>query len=139
MLEDGDATEIGTKGVSLRQVTLCSQHAKHADARCNNSGGQKARVALARAVYSYTQHILMDDPLAAVDSHTAKHLVDECLNGPLLKGRTVVGSSLREHNCYPLTHYRSSFLITWSFCSRQRDISSESLMDESMHRGPLTN
>lgn len=54
------------------------------------SGGQKARVALARAVYSYTQHLLLDDPLAAVDSHTAKHLTDKCLNGPILKGRTVV-------------------------------------------------
>lgn len=54
------------------------------------SGGQKARVALARAVYSFAQHVLLDDPLAAVDSHTAKHLVDKCLNGPLLKGRTVV-------------------------------------------------
>ena len=58
------------------------------------SGGQKARVALARAVYSYTQHLLLDDPLAAVDSHTAKHLTDNCLNGPLMKGRTVV-SDLR--------------------------------------------
>ncbi|ORX41111.1 hypothetical protein BD324DRAFT_613230 [Kockovaella imperatae] len=71
MLEDGDMTEIGAKGVSL-------------------SGGQKARVALARAIYSYTQHVLLDDPLAAVDSHTAKHLTDKCLNGPLLKGRTVI-------------------------------------------------
>ncbi|WWC92185.1 uncharacterized protein L201_007139 [Kwoniella dendrophila CBS 6074] len=71
MLEDGDQTEIGAKGVSL-------------------SGGQKARVALARAVYSYTQHVLLDDPLAAVDSHTAKHLTDKCLNGSILKGRTVI-------------------------------------------------
>ncbi|WVR08508.1 hypothetical protein IAU60_005563 [Kwoniella sp. DSM 27419] len=71
MLEDGDQTEIGAKGVSL-------------------SGGQKARVALARAMYSYTQHVLLDDPLAAVDSHTAKHLTDKCLNGPILEGRTVV-------------------------------------------------
>lgn len=54
------------------------------------SGGQKARVALARAVYSYTKHVLLDDPLAAVDSHTAKHLVEQCFNGPLLKDRTVV-------------------------------------------------
>ncbi|KIR42549.1 ATP-binding cassette transporter [Cryptococcus deuterogattii 99/473] len=53
-------------------------------------GGQKARVALARAVYSYTQHLLLDDPLAAVDSHTAKHLTDKCLDGPILKGRTVL-------------------------------------------------
>ncbi|WVQ70586.1 hypothetical protein IAR50_000105 [Cryptococcus sp. DSM 104548] len=71
ILEDGDMTEIGAKGVSL-------------------SGGQKARVALARAVYSYTRHVLLDDPLAAVDSHTAKHLTDKCLNGPILQGRTVI-------------------------------------------------
>jgi ABC-type sulfate/molybdate transport systems ATPase subunit len=58
------------------------------------SGGQKARVALARAVYSYTQHVLLDDPLAAVDSHTAKHLTDKCLRAPLMKGRTIV-------SCYP--------------------------------------
>lgn len=61
-----------------------------ADLQVSLSGGQKARVALARAVYSYTQHVLLDDPLAAVDSHTAKHLVDKCLNGPLLKGRTII-------------------------------------------------
>ncbi|KAK8850432.1 hypothetical protein IAR55_004350 [Kwoniella newhampshirensis] len=71
MLEDGDETEIGAKGISL-------------------SGGQKARVALARAIYSYTQHVLLDDPLAAVDSHTAKHLTDKCLNGPILANRTVI-------------------------------------------------
>ncbi|TYJ55637.1 hypothetical protein B9479_003669 [Cryptococcus floricola] len=71
ILEDGDMTEIGAKGVSL-------------------SGGQKARVALARAVYSYTKHVLLDDPLAAVDSHTAKHLTDKCLNGPILQDRTVI-------------------------------------------------
>lgn len=51
-------------------------------------------MALARAIYSYTQHVLLDDPLAAVDSHTAKHLVDECLKGPLLKGRTVVSCDI---------------------------------------------
>ncbi|WWD20615.1 hypothetical protein CI109_105091 [Kwoniella shandongensis] len=71
MLEDGDDTEIGAKGISL-------------------SGGQKARVALARAVYSYTRHVLLDDPLAAVDSHTAKHLTEKCLNGPIMKDRTII-------------------------------------------------
>ncbi|KAF8957707.1 hypothetical protein BDZ97DRAFT_85816 [Flammula alnicola] len=47
MLEDGDATEIGARGVNL-------------------SGGQKARVALARAVYARTKYVLLDDPLSAV-------------------------------------------------------------------------
>ncbi|KAF8593263.1 hypothetical protein BDV93DRAFT_461555, partial [Ceratobasidium sp. AG-I] len=71
ILEDGDETEIGEKGVSL-------------------SGGQKARVALARAVYARTQVVLLDDVLSAVDSHTAEHIVQNCFQGPLMKGRTVV-------------------------------------------------
>lgn len=68
---DGDQTEIGENGVSL-------------------SGGQKARVALARAVYSRSPVLLLDDVLAAIDSHTARKLVDECLCGDLMRGRTVV-------------------------------------------------
>ncbi|KAG9076565.1 hypothetical protein FRC06_009443, partial [Ceratobasidium sp. 370] len=71
VLEDSDNTEIGKKGVSL-------------------SGGQKARVALARAVYSRTQVVLLDDILSAVDSHTAKEIVNQCLLGPLMAHRTVV-------------------------------------------------
>lgn len=70
-LEDGDETEIGEKGITL-------------------SGGQKARVALARAVYSRAQNILMDDVLSAVDAHTAKHLYKKCLTGPLMNGRTQI-------------------------------------------------
>ncbi|KAF8697734.1 P-loop containing nucleoside triphosphate hydrolase protein, partial [Rhizoctonia solani] len=71
LFEGGDETEIGEKGVSL-------------------SGGQKARVALARAVYARTQFVILDDVLSAVDSHTAEHIVHRCLRGPLLKNRTVV-------------------------------------------------
>jgi ABC-type multidrug transport system fused ATPase/permease subunit len=48
ILEDGDMTEIGEKGITL-------------------SGGQKARVSLARAVYSRAQNVFMDDVLSAVD------------------------------------------------------------------------
>lgn len=50
ILEDGDETEIGARGISL-------------------SGGQKARVALARAVYSCSKFVLLDDPLSAVVSY----------------------------------------------------------------------
>ncbi|KAJ7846310.1 multidrug resistance-associated ABC transporter [Mycena leptocephala] len=71
VLEDGDATEIGARGVNL-------------------SGGQKARVALARAVYVRSKFVLLDDPLSAVDSHTARLLFDKLLQGPLLANRTVI-------------------------------------------------
>ncbi|KAG2173089.1 hypothetical protein INT43_004462 [Umbelopsis isabellina] len=67
--EDGDLTEIGEKGITL-------------------SGGQKARVALARAVYSRAQHLLMDDVLSAVDAYTAKHIYYKCIMGPLMRNRT---------------------------------------------------
>uniref|UniRef100_A0A0W0F1J3 Putative pleiotropic drug resistance ABC transporter n=1 Tax=Moniliophthora roreri TaxID=221103 RepID=A0A0W0F1J3_MONRR len=67
----GDMTEIGEKGITL-------------------SGGQKARIALARAVYSQAKCILLDDPLAAVDMHTAQHLVEKCFSGELMHRRTVL-------------------------------------------------
>lgn len=45
------------------------------------SGGQKARISLARAAYSQASVYLLDDPLSAVDAHVAAHLVSKCL-GP---------------------------------------------------------
>ena len=79
----GDMTEIGEKGVAL-------------------SGGQKARVALARALYSPATTILLDDPLAAVDMHTARHLVEKCLTGELMRGRTVVLVTHHVSLCLPV-------------------------------------
>ncbi|XP_015763601.1 PREDICTED: multidrug resistance-associated protein 7-like [Acropora digitifera] len=68
MLPAGDETEIGENGVTL-------------------SGGQKARVALARAVYQDKEVYLLDDPLAAVDAHVAAHLFHHCIMG-LLQNKT---------------------------------------------------
>ncbi|KAK7677231.1 hypothetical protein QCA50_019825 [Cerrena zonata] len=86
ILEDGDTTEIGARGVSL-------------------SGGQKARVALARAVYAPTKYLLLDDPLSAVDSHTARFLYERLLRGPLLKHRTVVLVTHHVELVLPGTYY----------------------------------
>lgn len=69
-LPDGDQTEVGERGISL-------------------SGGQKARLTLARAVYARADIYLLDDVLSAVDQHVGRHLIDNVL-GPkgLLNGRT---------------------------------------------------
>ena len=41
-----------------------------------------------RALYSRAKHIFMDDILSAVDAHTARHIMDKCILGPLMEGRT---------------------------------------------------
>jgi ABC-type multidrug transport system fused ATPase/permease subunit len=86
VLPAGDMTEIGEKGVTL-------------------SGGQRARVALARALYSPATTILLDDPLAAVDMHTARHLVEKCLIGELMQGRTVILVTHHVSLCLPVANY----------------------------------
>ncbi len=68
VLPAGDLTEIGEKGINL-------------------SGGQKARVGLARAMYGEASLLLMDDPLSAVDSHVGEHLFSKAVNG-LADGKT---------------------------------------------------
>jgi len=59
------------------------------DRGINISGGQKARIALARAVYSDADIILLDDPLSAVDTHVAKGIFNDCVLGAL-KNKCVV-------------------------------------------------
>ncbi|KAF2823699.1 hypothetical protein CC86DRAFT_327552 [Ophiobolus disseminans] len=71
ILDAGDETLVGEKGVTL-------------------SGGQKQRISLARALYSKARHVLLDDVLSAVDSHTAKWIFDNALNGQLMRNRTCI-------------------------------------------------
>lgn len=78
LLPQGDMTEVGEKGITL-------------------SGGQKARISLARAVYARADLILLDDVLAAVDSHVAKHVFNQVIgpNGILsTKARILVTNSI---------------------------------------------
>ncbi|XP_070711625.1 ATP-binding cassette sub-family C member 4-like [Pempheris klunzingeri] len=67
LLSDGDLTLIGDRGATL-------------------SGGQKARVNLARAVYQDADIYLLDDPLSAVDAEVGRHLFEQCICG-LLKNK----------------------------------------------------
>ena len=86
ILDDGDATLVGEKGITL-------------------SGGQKQRISLARALYCNSRHVLLDDCLSAVDSHTAKHIFEQCIMGPLMLGRTCI---LVTHNvalCVPFCQH----------------------------------
>ena len=55
----------------------------------NASGGQKARISLARACYSDADVILLDDPLSAVDPDVAEKIFKNCIEG-FLKGKNVV-------------------------------------------------
>ncbi|VDC06819.1 unnamed protein product [Peniophora sp. CBMAI 1063] len=81
LFEAGDHTEVGEKGLTL-------------------SGGQKARVTLARAIYSSASILLIDDVLAALDVHTVRWIVDRCFASNLVKGRTVI---LITHNVAVVT------------------------------------
>ena len=56
------------------------------------SGGQKARLSLARALYSKADIFLMDDPLSAVDSKVAREIFYSCLQ-PLSRRKTVILAS----------------------------------------------
>ena len=70
LFADGDQTFIGERGIAL-------------------SGGQKARINLARALYFEADIYLLDDPLSAVDAHVSKHLFKKAIND-YLKQKTVV-------------------------------------------------
>lgn len=78
--KDGDLTNIGENGVGL-------------------SGGQKARVALARAIYSQANILYLDDPLSALDHQTAEVIVRKCFCSPLTEGRTIVLVTHRTSLC----------------------------------------
>jgi len=61
------------------------------------SGGQKARVSLARAVYADADLYLLDDPLSAVDLKVGQHIFKSCIND-LLGDKTRVLTSHQEQH-----------------------------------------
>ena len=64
----GDLTELGERGINL-------------------SGGQKARLALARAVYKQPDILVMDDPISALDADVRKKVFNDVFVG-LMKNKT---------------------------------------------------
>ncbi|PQK14607.1 hypothetical protein BB8028_0005g01380 [Beauveria bassiana] len=71
VLPNGDQTIAGLNGAVL-------------------SGGQKWRVALARALYSAAEILILDDVLSAVDTRVAKQIFDGGIMGDLARNRTVI-------------------------------------------------
>ncbi|KAH9147937.1 hypothetical protein AeRB84_008549, partial [Aphanomyces euteiches] len=66
----GDRTEIGSKGVNV-------------------SGGQKARISLARACYSEADIFILDSPLSAVDAIVQNEIFTKCFLS-LLRDKTIL-------------------------------------------------
>ncbi|CBZ29182.1 p-glycoprotein e [Leishmania mexicana MHOM/GT/2001/U1103] len=73
LLADGAGTEIGERGINL-------------------SGGQKARVGLARAVYADRDVYVLDDPLSALDAQVGERVMRECVCGALASKTRVLAT-----------------------------------------------
>ena len=86
ILDESDETLVGEKGIAL-------------------SGGQKQRISIARAVYSNSAYVLMDDCLSAVDAHTAHWIYHQCILGPLMVGRTCILATHNIQLCVPQSDY----------------------------------
>ncbi|XP_059595687.1 ABC transporter C family member 13 isoform X4 [Vitis vinifera] len=71
LMVGGDMAYIGDKGVNL-------------------SGGQRARLALARAIYHGSDIFMLDDVLSAVDTQVARCILHNAILGPLMNQHTRV-------------------------------------------------
>ena len=94
-LTGGDLTEIGEKGVNL-------------------SGGQKARISLARAMYCDNDIYILDDPISALDAHVGKNIMHNCIIG-YLKGKTriLVTHALQYTSFADRIYYMKNGEIKW--------------------------
>ena len=75
---NGDQTVVGERGAVL-------------------SGGQRARVSLARAVYVDADLYLLDDPLSAVDYKVGRHIFEKCIKGLLGEKTRLLTSHQEQH------------------------------------------
>jgi ABC-type multidrug transport system fused ATPase/permease subunit len=86
LFDDGDLTEVGAQGISL-------------------SGGQKWRLTLARALYSRSGILILDDVFSALDAHVGKYIYEHALMGELAEGRTRVLVTHHASLCLPRAKY----------------------------------
>lgn len=107
MLPAGDMTEVGERGINL-------------------SGGQKQRLNLARAIYSDSNIVLLDDPLSAVDTHVGRHIFEEAICG-LLSTRCRILATHQLHvlarcdRVIWLEHGRAKAIDTFANLSRDNE------------------
>ncbi len=95
ILEGGDLTEIGEKGVNL-------------------SGGQKARIALARALYSNKDIFIFDDPISSLDANVGMKIMKNCILGYLKdKTRILVTHALQYISFADRIIYMNKGEIKW--------------------------
>ena len=95
ILKGGDMTEIGEKGINL-------------------SGGQKARVSIARALYSDSDIYLFDDPISALDAHVGRNIMNNCICDYLKdKTRILVTHAIQYCNRADRIVYMKDGRIAW--------------------------
>jgi ABC-type multidrug transport system fused ATPase/permease subunit len=95
-LQKGDQTEIGEKGLNL-------------------SGGQKARISIARAIYSESEIYIFDDPLSALDAYVGMNLFKGVFN-EYLKDKTfiITTHALQYLNFFDRIIYMNEGKIEWT-------------------------
>ncbi|PNY29072.1 ABC transporter [Tolypocladium capitatum] len=86
LLPDGEHTDIGANGVNL-------------------SGGQRWRIAFARALYSRAGILIIDDIFSALDAYTSRHVYEHGLTGKLAHGRTRILATHHVDLCLTRSDY----------------------------------
>ena len=110
ILQKGDHTEIGEKGVNL-------------------SGGQKARLAIARAVYNDSDIYVFDDPLSSLDAYVGMNLFNQVFND-YLKEKTIIIST---HALQYVSFFDKVFYINQGeikFCGKPNDLEKQDFYQE---------
>ena len=91
----GDMTEIGEKGINL-------------------SGGQRARINIARALYSNKDIYIFDDPISALDANVGKNIVKNCILNYLEdKTRILITHALQHVYYADKIYYMKKGKIVW--------------------------